>query len=150
MEIFSYGFRQIWKENVTLQSILAFKNVFIYFNWRLITLQYSGGFCHTLTWISHGCTCVPHPNPPLTSLLIPSLWVVPGHQLWVPCFTHHTWTGETVNGSFSVFERNLCYRVKIIDMASWWLFSLGSLVAENECVSPIKIFRVSNSRNKMF
>ena len=21
------------------------------------------GFCHTLTWISHGCTCVPHPEP---------------------------------------------------------------------------------------
>ena len=36
------------------------KNFFlVYFNWRLITLQYCGGFCHTLTWISHGCTCVP-------------------------------------------------------------------------------------------
>ena len=35
----------------------------IYFNWRLITLQYCSGFCHTLTWISHGCTCVPHPEP---------------------------------------------------------------------------------------
>ena len=36
----------------------------IYFNWRLITLHYCGGLCHTLTWISHGCTCVPHPEPP--------------------------------------------------------------------------------------
>ena len=36
----------------------------IYFNWRLITLQYCSGFCHTLTWISHGCMCVPHPEPP--------------------------------------------------------------------------------------
>ena len=35
----------------------------IYFNWRLITLQYCSGFCHTLTWISHGFTCVPHPEP---------------------------------------------------------------------------------------
>ena len=35
-----------------------------YFNWRLITLQYCGVFCHTLTWIIHGCTCVPHPDPP--------------------------------------------------------------------------------------
>ena len=26
-----------------------FKNEFIYFNWRLITLQYCGGFCHTST-----------------------------------------------------------------------------------------------------
>ena len=35
------------------------------FNWRLITLQYCSGFCHTLTWISHGCTCVvPHPESP--------------------------------------------------------------------------------------
>ena len=32
------------------------------FNWRLITiLQW---FCHTLTWIHHRCTCVPHPEPP--------------------------------------------------------------------------------------
>ena len=21
-------------------------------------------FCHTLTWIRHGCTCFPHPEPP--------------------------------------------------------------------------------------
>ena len=36
----------------------------IYLNWRLIILQYCSGFCHTLTWVSHGCTCVPHPEPP--------------------------------------------------------------------------------------
>ena len=41
-----------------------FFNLFIYFNWRLITLQYSSGFYHTLTRISHGCTCVPHSEPP--------------------------------------------------------------------------------------
>ena len=35
----------------------------IYFNWRPITLQYCG-FWHTLRWISHGCTCVPHPESP--------------------------------------------------------------------------------------
>ena len=35
----------------------------IYFNWRLIALQYCGGFGHTLTWISHGCISVPHPKP---------------------------------------------------------------------------------------
>ena len=37
--------------------------LFIYFNWRLITLQYCGGFCHTLKSISHGYTCVLHPEP---------------------------------------------------------------------------------------
>ena len=36
----------------------------IYFNWKLITLQYCSGFCHTLIWIGHGCTCVPHPESP--------------------------------------------------------------------------------------
>ena len=36
---------------------------FFYFNWRLIIWQYCGGFCYTSTWISHGCTCVPHPHP---------------------------------------------------------------------------------------
>ena len=29
---------------------------FIFISWRLITLQYCSGFCHTLTWISHGVT----------------------------------------------------------------------------------------------
>ena len=47
-------------------------------------------FCHTLTWISHGCTCVPHPEPPPTSIPIPSLWVIPVHQSWAPCLMQET------------------------------------------------------------
>ena len=51
-------------------SLLNFLNIwaysfffpFIFISWRLITLQYYSGFCHTLTWISHGFTCVPHPD----------------------------------------------------------------------------------------
>ena len=31
---------------------------FIFISWRLITLQYCSGFCHTLIWIIHGFTCV--------------------------------------------------------------------------------------------
>ena len=31
----------------------------IFISWRLIPLQYCSGFCQTLTWISHGFTCVP-------------------------------------------------------------------------------------------
>ena len=42
--------------------IIIFSSIFI--SWRLITLQYCSGFCHTLTWISHGFTCIPHPDPP--------------------------------------------------------------------------------------
>ena len=37
---------------------------FIFISWRLITSQHCSGFCHTLTWISPGVTCIPHPDPP--------------------------------------------------------------------------------------
>ena len=46
---------------VLLQPCYIF---FFFISWRLITLQYCSGFCHTLTWISHGFTCIPHPYPP--------------------------------------------------------------------------------------
>ena len=53
---------------------------FIFISWRLITLQYCSGFCHTLTWISLGYTCIPHPDPPPISLSTQSLCVFPVHQ----------------------------------------------------------------------
>ena len=45
---------------------LFFFLIFLFYliSWRLITLQYCSGFCHTLTWISLGYTCIPHPDPP--------------------------------------------------------------------------------------
>ena len=46
-------------------SLYSFFFSFIFISWRLITLQYCSGFCHTLTWLSHGFTCVPHPDPAL-------------------------------------------------------------------------------------
>ena len=48
---------------IFLPAIFFFLFLF-YFIWKLITLQYCGGFPHTFMWISHGCTCVPHPDPP--------------------------------------------------------------------------------------
>ena len=59
-------------EEIRLDDWLRFlfsKQVFFFFlinlfNWRLITLQFCGGFCYTLIWISHRCTCVPHPELP--------------------------------------------------------------------------------------
>ena len=35
-----------------------FKYQFIYFNWRLISLQYCTGFA--MHWLESSCTCVPH------------------------------------------------------------------------------------------
>ena len=43
--------------------ISFFFSPFIFISWRLITLQYCRGFCHTLTWISHGFAYIPHPDP---------------------------------------------------------------------------------------
>ena len=51
--------------------------IYFYFNRRLITSQYCGGFCRTFIWISRGCTCVPHPEPPPTFHPISSLWIIP-------------------------------------------------------------------------
>ena len=45
---------QNWLLNDTLfvlVHLFIVLNLFIYFNWSLITLQYCGCFCHTLTWI---------------------------------------------------------------------------------------------------
>ena len=53
---------------------------FIFISWRLITLQCCSGFCHTLTWITHGFTRIPHPHPPPTSLPTRILWVFPVQQ----------------------------------------------------------------------
>ena len=46
----------------TTNGIFSFLK-FIYFNWRLITLQNCGGFCHASTSISHGVHVSTHPPP---------------------------------------------------------------------------------------
>ena len=77
-----------WKLLTDLFSNFFFPIIFI--SWRLITLQYCSGFCHTLTWISHGFTYVPHPELPSHLPPHPSLWVIPVHQprALVSCIQH--------------------------------------------------------------
>ena len=56
----------MWKWHVSKKIILGIyllTYLLNFISWRLITLQYCSGFCHTLTWISHGFTCVPLPDP---------------------------------------------------------------------------------------
>ena len=83
-----------WRINLSFYLFIYLLFSFIFISWRLITLQYCSGFCHTLTRISHGFTCVPHPDP--LSCLPPhpiplGLPTAPGLST---CLMHPTWTGD--------------------------------------------------------
>ena len=67
---------------------LFFTHFYFYFffiSWRLITLQYCSGFCHTLTWISHGFTYIPHPDPSSHLPLHPIPLGLPSVRALVSC-----------------------------------------------------------------
>ena len=66
----------------------------IFICWKLITLQYCSDFCHTLTWISHGFTCVPHPDPPSRLPPHPIPLGLPSAPALSTCLMHPTWTGD--------------------------------------------------------
>ena len=71
---------ELWKKKFPWKQThpLSFNNFYFFFNLRLMMFQSTSflrlinlfyfttlyWFCHTLTWIHHGCTCVPHPEPP--------------------------------------------------------------------------------------
>ena len=66
----------------------------IFISWRLVTLQYCSGFCHTLTWISHGFTFVPHPDPPCRLPHYPICLGLPSAPALSTCLMHPTWAGD--------------------------------------------------------
>ena len=89
-----------WSDGIRCHD-LRFSNVdfflffsFIFISWRLITLQYCSGFCHILTWISHGFTCIPHPDPPSYLPLHPIPLGLPSAPGPSTCLMHPTWAGD--------------------------------------------------------
>ena len=80
------------------------------FNWRLITLQYCSGFCHTLMWISHGCTCFPHPEPPS---LLPPHFIPQGHPSAPALSTlSHASNLDWQSVSYKIIHMFQCYSLK--------------------------------------
>ena len=84
-------FNYIWIILTTTISLFYFK--FIYFNWRLITLQYCISSAIHQHESAMGRTHVPHPEP--RSHLPPCI-IPPGHpSAPAPSILYQNWTGDS-------------------------------------------------------
>ena len=81
--VFSISFLLIYFVYI---SFIIFLSFFLFF--------YCSGFCLTLKWISHGFTCVPHPDPPSHLPLPPIPLGLPSASGPSACLMHPTWAGD--------------------------------------------------------
>ena len=75
--------------------VVTLEHLLLSFLFYFLTLQYCIGFAiyqHESTTVIH---MFPILNPPPSSLLVPSLWVVPVHQPQASSIVHRTWTGNS-------------------------------------------------------
>ena len=102
---FTFRFHALEKETATHSSILA---------WRIPGSEEPVGLWGPTKLDTTDTTQQqqqpPHSEPSSTSLLTRSLWVVPEHWLWVPCFVHRTCTDHSI--LHMVIYMFLCYSLK--------------------------------------
>ena len=105
--------------HIELHELLVyifFEFVFLIFILFYFTILNS--FCRTSTWIRDRCKCVPHPEPPPSSLPVPSLWIVSVHQPQASSIMHWTWTGD----SFHIWYYTLFRNFLISDLLTAFLW----------------------------
>ena len=91
---------------------------FIFISWRLITLQYWSVFCHTLTWISHGFSCIPHPDPPSHLPLYPIPLGLPSAPGPSTCLMHPSWACDLFH-----HRKYTCFDVVLSNHPTLWMLS---------------------------
>ena len=91
---------------------------FIFVSWRLITLQYCSAFCHTLTWISHGSTCIPRPDLPSHLPLYPIPLGLPSAPGPSTCLMHPTWASIPL--CFFFFLKSTTFSFTRVDLSLYW------------------------------
>ena len=83
-------------------------------------------FYRTSTWTCHRCTCVLHSVPPLKSLPVPSLWVIPVIQIQAFCIMHRTWLAIRHIWYYTCFNAILPNHPTLYHRVCFLIYCLGS------------------------
>ena len=157
--------KEIWWQLTPKDKIhlyFFFQTIGTFYLFIYLFILYCSGFCHTLTWISHGFTCIPQPDPPPISLSTRSLWVFPVRQAWalVSCIQPglvNYFTVDNINVSI-LFSQNIplsfsptepkslfCTSVSLFLFCIYGCQKYGTLheFACHPCPGAILIFSVS-------
>ena len=100
---------------------------FIFISWRLITSQHFSGFCHTLTWISRGVTCIPLPDPPSHLPFHPIPLGLPSAPGPSPCLMH-PFSLSSFTFIKRLFTSSSFSAIRVVSSVYWgyWYFSQQS------------------------
>ena len=97
----------IWHTTATIFLISS-----LIFSWRIMTLQYCVGFCHTSTRISHWCTFAPSLlNLSPSSYPISPVLVVTEYRIEAPCHTANSHCLSISHGVIYMFQCYYCYQL---------------------------------------